>query len=243
MADNLKNYRSTNQISGNTCHSMKAVMNLLSLKTVPTLFWTAPSTFTIRPPFVSVVFLLLGLVIFGLGHAILFASNLGVSPWMVLSQGITVQTGWSIGWTIVVVSFLVLMFWIPLKQVPGLGTFINFFVVAAVVDVSIKFLPSFDHFLAQSLQALIGIFFIAIGTGVYLIANLGPGPRDGLMTGLQRVTNFPLAYVRNGLEITVVIVGWCIGGTAGIATLTFALFIGPATAIAMQFLNYSFPKP
>jgi hypothetical protein len=124
MADNLKNYRSTNQISGNTCHSMKAVMNLLSLKTVPTLFWTAPSTFTIRPPFVSVVFLLLGLVIFGLGHAILFASNLGVSPWMVLSQGITVQTGWSIGWTIVVVSFLVLMFWIPLKQVPGLGLFL-----------------------------------------------------------------------------------------------------------------------
>ena len=150
---------------------MKVLMNLLSLKTVPTLFWTAPSTFTIRPPFVSVVFLLLGLVIFGLGHAILFASNLGVSPWMVLSQGITVQTGWSIGWTIVVVSFLVLMFWIPLKQVPGLGTFINFFVVAAVVDVSIKFLPSFDHFLAQSLQALIGIFFIAIGESSGVIVD------------------------------------------------------------------------
>ena len=85
MADNLKNYRSTNQISGNTCHSVKALMNLLSLKTVPALFWTAPSTFTIRPPFVSVVFLLLGLVIFGLGHAILFASNLGVSPWIMTS--------------------------------------------------------------------------------------------------------------------------------------------------------------
>ena len=165
---------------------MKWLLNILSLKIIPTLFWTAPNPFTIRPPLISVTFLLLGLIIFGFGHAILFTSNLGVSPWMVLSQGITVQTGWSIGWTIIAVSFLVLIFWIPLRQVPGLGTFINFFVVAAVIEVSVKFLPSFDHILVQSLQTLFGIIVIAIGTGVYLIANLGPGPRDGLMTGLQR---------------------------------------------------------
>ena len=219
---------------------MLKIMSILSLKRVPDLFWTAPTPFTIRPPAISILFLLLGLIVFGFGHAILFAANLGVSPWMVLSQGITVQTGWSIGWTILAVSALVLVLWWPLKQVPGLGTVINSFIVAAVIEVSIKFLPTFDHILAQSFQALIGIIFIAIGTAVYLIANLGPGPRDGLMTGLQKVTDLPLAYVRNGLELSVVIVGWSIGGTAGIATLMFAIFIGPLTAAAMQFLRHLF---
>ena len=213
------------------------IMNILSLKRVPDLFWTAPTPFTIRPPAISILFLLLGLIVFGFGHAILFAANLGVSPWMVLSQGITVQTGWSIGWTILAVSALVLVLWWPLKQVPGLGTVVNSFVVAAVIEVSIKFLPTFDHILAQSFQALVGIIIIAIGIALYLIASLGPGPRDGLMTGLQKVTDLPLAYVRNGLELSVVIVGWSIGGTAGIATLMFAIFIGPLTAAAMQFLR------
>lgn len=217
---------------------MKTIVNILSLKKVPDLFWTAPTPFTIRPPAISILFLMLGLIVFGFGHAILFAANLGVSPWMVLSQGITVQTGWSIGWTIIAVSVLVLLFWWPLKQVPGLGTVINSLVVAAVIDVSINFLPTFDHIVAQCLQALIGIIFVAMGTGIYLIANLGPGPRDGLMTGLQKVTDLPLAYVRNGLELTVVLVGWSIGGTAGIATLMFAIFIGPLAAIAMQSLKY-----
>ena len=118
---------------------------------------------------------------------------------MVLSQGISVQSGWSIGWTIIAVSVLVLVLWWPLKQVPGLGTIINSFVVAAVIEVSINFLPTFEHILAQSVQAFIGIIFIAIGTGIYLIANLGPGPRDGLMTGLQKITDLPLAYVRLSL--------------------------------------------
>ena len=219
---------------------MKTIVNILSLKKEPDLFWTAPTPFTIRPPAISIVFLLLGLIVFGFGHAILFAANLGVSPWMVLSQGITVQTGWSIGWTIIAVSVLVLLLWLPLKQVPGLGTVINFLVVAAVIEVSINFLPTFEHILAQSVQALIGIIFIAMGTGIYLIANLGPGPRDGLMTGLQKVTDLPLAYVRNGLELTVVLLGWSIGGTAGIATLMFAIFIGPLAALAMKFLRYLF---
>lgn len=219
---------------------MKTIVNILSLKKVPDLFWTAPTPFTIRPPAISILYLMLGLIVFGFGHAILFAANLGVSPWMVLSQGITVQTGWSIGWTIIAVSVLVLLFWWPLKQVPGLGTVINSLVVAAVIEVSINFLPTFDHIVAQCLQALIGIIFVAMGTGIYLIANLGPGPRDGLMTGLQKVTDLPLAYVRNGLELTVVLVGWSIGGTAGIATLMFAIFIGPLAAISMQSLKYMF---
>ena len=221
---------------------MKTIVNILSLKKVPVLFWTAPTPFSIKPPAISILFLLLGLIVFGFGHAILFAANLGVSPWMVLSQGISVQTGWSIGWTIIAVSILVLLLWWPLKQVPGLGTIINSLVVASVIEVSINFLPTFDHILAKSFQALIGIIFVAMGTGIYLIANLGPGPRDGLMTGLQQVTDLPLAYVRNGLELSVVLLGWSIGGTAGIATLMFAIFIGPLAASAMQLLRYLFGR-
>ncbi len=221
---------------------MKTIVNILSLKKVPVLFWTAPTPFSIKPPAVSILFLLLGLIVFGFGHAILFAANLGVSPWMVLSQGISVQTGWSIGWTIITISVLVLLLWWPLKQVPGLGTIINSLVVASVIEVSINFLPTFDHILAKSFQALIGIIFVAMGTGIYLIANLGPGPRDGLMTGLQKLTDLPLAYVRNGLELTVVLLGWSIGGTAGIATLMFAIFIGPLAASAMQLLRYLFGR-
>ena len=209
---------------------------------MPDLFWTAPTPFTIRPPAISILFLLLGLIVFGFGHAILFAANLGVSPWMVLSQGITVQTGWSIGWSIIAVSVLVLLLWWPLKQIPGLGTVINSFVVAAVIEISINLLPTFDNILAQCIQALIGIIFIAMGTGIYLIANLGPGPRDGLMTGFQKVTGLPLAYIRNGLELTVVLVGWTIGGTAGIATLMFAILIGPLVSLAVHILSYLFDK-
>ena len=216
---------------------MKWLLNILSLKKIPTLFWTAPNPFTVRPPFISLVFLIIGLVVFGFGHAILFISNLGLSPWMVLSQGVAVIAGWSIGWTIIAVSIFVLILWIPFRQVPGLGTFVNFFVVAAVIELSIPLLTSVDNILGRSLQALLGIIAIAIGTAIYLIANLGPGPRDGLMTGLQRVTGFPLAYVRNGLELTVVIIGWLLGGTAGIATLMFVLLIGPAAAMAMHFLR------
>ena len=219
---------------------MMKIMNILSLKRVPDLFWTAPTPFTIRPPAISILFLLLGLIVFGFGHAILFAANLGVSPWMVLSQGITVQTGYSIGWTILAVSALVLVLWWPLKQVPGLGTVVNSFVVAAVIEVSIKFLPTFDHILAQSFQVLIGIIIIAIGTVVYLIANLGPGPRDGLMTGLQKKTKLPIAIVRAFLEITVVSIGWYLGGTVGIGTLLFAFGIGPAVALSLYIVGRIF---
>ena len=229
------NRRSTNQIFRNFSFFIRRFLNILSLKIAPTLFWTAPNPFRIKRPLISVTFLLLGLIIFGFGHAILFSSNLGVGPWMVLSQGITVQTGRSIGWTIIAVSFLVLIFWNPLRQVAGLGTFINFFVVAAVIEVSVKFLPSFENIVVQCLQSLFGIFVTALGTGIYLIANLGPRPRDGLMTGLQKVTDLPLAYVRNGLELSAIIIGWGIGGTAGIATLLFAFFIGPAAVIIIHF--------
>ena len=212
---------------------MKAVSKIFSLTSVPNLFWSAPTPLSFKPPLQSVLFLFLGLMIFGFGHAILFGSNFGVSPWMVLAQGFVVQFGIGIGLSIILVSFAVLLFWIPLKEKPGIGTFINFFVVAAVIEITLPYIPYQTENLLKLVQVFIAILVIGLGGSIYLIANLGPGPRDGLMTGLSKKTRIPMAYVRNFLEISVVVFGWSLGGTAGVGTLIFAILIGPVTVAYM----------
>ena len=181
-------------------------------------------------------------MIFGFGHAILFGSNFGVSPWMVLAQGFVVQFGIGIGLSIILVSFAVLLFWIPLKEKPGIGTFINFFVVAAVIEITLPYIPYQTENLLKLVQVFIAILVIGLGGSIYLIANLGPGPRDGLMTGLSKKTSIPMAYVRNFLEISVVVFGWSLGGTAGVGTLIFAILIGPVTVSYMYFIETTFDK-
>ena len=172
----------------------------------------------------------------------LFGSNFGVSPWMVLAQGLAIQFEIGIGLSIIVVSFGVLLFWIPLKEKPGIGTFINFFVVAAVIEITLPYIPYQTDIFLKLLQVFLGILVIGIGGSIYLIANLGPGPRDGLMTGLSRKTGIPMAYVRNVLEISVVIIGWSLGGTAGVGTLIFAIMIGPVIVAYMYLLKTIFEK-
>ena len=167
---------------------MKAISKIFSLTSVPNLFWSAPTPLSFKPPLQSVLFLFLGLMIFGFGHAILFGSNFGVSPWMVLAQGFVVQFGIGIGLSIILVSFAVLLFWIPLKEKPGIGTFINFFVVAAVIEITLPYIPYQTENLLKLVQVFIAILVIGLGGSIYLIANLGPGPRDGLMTGLSTVS-------------------------------------------------------
>ena len=221
---------------------MKSISKIFSLTSVPSLFWSAPTPFSIKPPLLSVLFLFIGLSIFGFGHAILFGSNFGVSPWMVLAQGLAIQFEIGIGLSIIVVSFGVLLFWIPLKENPGIGTFINFFVVAAVIEMTLPFIPYQTDIFLKLLQVFLGILVIGIGGSIYLIANLGPGPRDGLMTGLSRKTGIPMAYVRNVLEISVVIIGWSLGGTAGVGTLIFAIMIGPAIVAYMYLMKTIFEK-
>ena len=221
---------------------MKSISKIFSLTSVPSLFWSAPTPFSIKPPLLSVLFLFIGLSIFGFGHAILFGSNFGVSPWMVLAQGLAIQFEIGIGLSIIVVSFGVLLFWIPLKEKPGIGTFINFFVVAAVIEMTLPYIPYQTDISLKLLQVFMGILVIGIGGSIYLIANLGPGPRDGLMTGLSRKTGIPMAYVRNILEISVVIIGWSLGGTAGIGTLIFAIMIGPVIVAHMYLLKAIFDK-
>ena len=219
---------------------MKSISKIFSLTSVPSLFWSAPTPLSIKPPLLSVLFLFIGLSIFGFGHAILFGSNFGVSPWMVLAQGLAIQFEIGIGLSIIVVSFGVLLFWIPLKEKPGIGTFINFFVVAAVIEMTLPYIPYQTDISLKLLQVFLGILVIGIGGSIYLIANLGPGPRDGLMTGISKKTKIPMAYVRNVLEISVVIIGWSLGGTAGLGTLIFAILIGPVIVAYMYFIKTIF---
>lgn len=212
-------------------------MSFLAVTSVPRLSWSAPHAFTLRPPLLSLAFLILGLIVFGLGEALLVTAGVGVSPWTVFAEGVTEITGWSLGLATFTISATVLLLWIPLRQTPGLGTILNAIIVALVLEFALPLLPTFETYLANALLALTGVLVTGFGGAIYLVANLGPGPRDGLMTGLQRVTGHPIALVRMSIELTVVAIGWALGGTFGLGTLLFAVGIGPAMAIGMQILN------
>ncbi len=190
-----------------------------------------------KPPLASVAFLIIGLVVFGLGEALLVNAGVGVSPWTLFAEGVTNVTGWSLGFATFVISASVLILWIPLKQTPGMGTILNAIIIALVLEYVLPFLPTFETYAANALLALVGVLVTGLGGAIYLIANLGPGPRDGLMTGLQSVTDQPIALVRTFIELTVVVIGWSLGGTLGLGTVFFALGIGPAMAIGMQVLQ------
>ena len=212
-------------------------MKIFSVKEIPTLSWSSPTPYNLKPKLLTFFYLNLGLVLFGLGEALLITSSAGVSPWTVLAQGIAVHTGWSIGFITMIVSFAVLALWIPLKQKPGMGTILNALIIAFMSDFSIVLLPNPETLFFQALQALIGVVVVGIGSGMYLTANLGPGPRDGLMKGLQAITGFPIAYIRIGIEVTVVAVGWYLGGIVGVGTLMFAFGVGPSVAMGCLFVK------
>jgi hypothetical protein len=135
--------------------------------------------------------------------------------------------------TTIVISLAVLTLWIPLRQIPGLGTILNALIIAAVIDSSLPYLPAPSSGMLQALESVLGIILIGLGSAMYLIAKLGPGPRDGLMTGLQRITGFPIAWVRTSIEIAVLLAGWLLGGAIGIGTLLFAFGVGPALSLGL----------
>lgn len=207
--------------------------HIFKIKGVPRTAWSSSHPLTFRPPVLTVLLLCMGLIVFGVGEAMLIASGSGVSPWTVFAQGISLQTKLSIGWATFWVSIGVLALWIPLRQVPGLGTLLNAIIVSATLELSLLFLPQPQLYPLAVLQIVLGILLVGLGSGIYLVANLGPGPRDGLMTGLQRVTGMPIASVRSGLELSVVICGWLLGGVVGIGTILFAVGIGPAVSLGL----------
>ena len=221
---------------------MRFLNKIFTIKNVPSVNWSSEFPLNTRPRFITLLMLVIGLFLFGLGEAIIIGSGSGVSPWTVLAQGISSKSGLSIGVATFLISVSILLFWIPLRQIPGIGTVSNAIVVALVLDLILPYLPRFEHTGLQIAQVVLGVFITGFGGAIYLIANLGPGPRDGLMTGLQSLTNFPIASVRVGLEVSVVFVGWLLGGTVGLGTVLFALGIGPSVSTSLFALRFFFQK-
>ncbi|MBT5429743.1 MAG: hypothetical protein HOK89_07465 [Rhodospirillaceae bacterium] len=216
---------------------MNSILSFLSVRTIPLLSWSSPKPLNFFPKMATLGYLLLGLLLFGLGEAILIAAGAGVSPWTVLAQGVTNHTDWSIGFSTFIISGSILFLWIPLKQIPGMGTILNVIIIAAVIEFALHYLPVTEDSFAQFLYGLVGVLTTGIGGGIYLTANLGAGPRDGLMTGLQCLTGAPVAWVRNGIELSAVLIGWSLGGVVGVGTLLFAFLIGPSVAFSLFVLS------
>ncbi len=206
---------------------------IFAVREIPRLAWSSATPLNFRPRPVTIAYLSFGLVLFGLGESLLIASGAGVSPWTVLAQGIAGKASWSIGFTTMVVSFVILLLWVPLAQKPGLGTILNAIIIAAMIDFSLIFLPYPESLGWQLAQAAAGVLMVGIASGLYLTSNLGAGPRDGLMTGLQAVTGWPIASIRIVLEVFVVAIGWYLGGVVGAGTILFALGVGPCVAIGI----------
>ena len=219
---------------------MKILVLIFSLKKVPTLSWSSFDELNFKPRIITLLYLIIGLILFGLGETMLIAANVGVSPWTVLAQGISIKTGYSIGITTFIVSIGVLILWIPLKQKPGIGTILNTIIISIVLDVSLPYLPTPESFFLQALQVFIGVIIVGLGSGFYLISNLGPGSRDGLMTGLQKKTNLPIALIRATIEVSAVILGFYLGGVVGVGTVVFAFGIGPAVSAGLFFVSRFF---
>jgi uncharacterized membrane protein YczE len=205
----------------------------LSIKKVPKVSWSSNKPLNLKPKLSTLFFLCFGLSLFGIGEGLLIVSYAGASPWAVLAQGISLNVNYSIGFITFILSVTVLFFWIFLNQKPGIGTILNALIVAVMIDVCIRFVQTPGSYLSQIFLAIFAVLAVGLGGGIYLITNLGPGPRDGLMIGLQEKTHFPIAVVRTFLEITVVSLGWYLGGTVGIGTLLFAFGIGPAVAFSL----------
>ena len=213
------------------------MFEIFKIKNIPQTSWSSEKPLNFKPKVSTFLLLCIGLAIFGLGEGLLLVSTTGNSPWSVLAEGITKITGITIGTSTFFVSVGVLSFWIFLKQKPGIGTIMNIIIIAGVIDLTLFYFDPLTSIVSKYILAIVSVLLVGLGSGIYLVANLGPGPRDGLMTGLTRVTNLPIAFIRASIEITVVCIGWYLGGTVGIGTLIFAFGIGPAVAASLYLVN------
>ena len=225
---------------------MKFSKEVFTIKQIPKVVWSSEDSFNLKPKPLTFICLVFGLFLFGLGESLLITSGAGVGPYTVLAQGISNLTDWSIGLSTFVISIFVLLLWIPLKQKPGMGTILNAFIIALTIEFSVYYLPYPESYPLQVLQVVIGVLTIGLGSGFYLISNLGAGPRDGLMIGLQRISNMPIYSIRTTIEISVVIIGsLCLlnnidkllGEVVGLGTALFALGIGPSVALGITLVG------
>lgn len=178
-----------------------------------------------------------GLALYGISMAFLVESGLGLDPWDVFHQGLSETTGISFGWVVILVGVPILLLWIPLRQRPGFGTLANLVVIGLVVDVALALLPAGGSWAARIAYLVTGIVLNGVATGMYIGSAFGPGPRDGLMTGLHQRTGAPVWLCRAGVEITVLAIGWLLGGLVGIGTVAEALLIGPMVHRTLPFFR------
>ncbi|MDC0569044.1 hypothetical protein OAR77_02640 [Candidatus Pelagibacter sp.] len=212
----------------------------LKIKNIPSVYWSSDKPHNLKPKISTFFFLCFGLTLFGLGEGLLIVSASGASPWSVLAQGLYLNLGFSVGVITIFISFIVLLFWFPLKQKIGIGTVLNAIIIGLMIDVCIRYVATPENYINQILLGAVAVATVGLGGGIYLVANLGAGPRDGLMIGLQKKTNLPIALVRGTLEISVMSVGWYLGGTVGVGTLLFAFGIGPCVALSLFLVNRLF---
>lgn len=204
-------------------------------KTIPVTPWSNQGGLWRFEPR-SFTMLTIGLWIFGSGEAALINSGIGVSPWTVLAEGLANTIDVGVGLATFLVSVIVLLLWIPIKQKPGIGTIMNALVIAAAIDVMRQYLPLATNFLAQLTMVLIGVGAVGLGSAIYLTARLGPGPRDGWMTGMHYKFGWPIGKVRLGIELSVLSLGWLLGGTVGVGTALFAILIGWAISVNLAMM-------
>jgi len=224
-------------MSSNGDNLSKKIVNMLRpSRTIPITPWRADSTWSLgtgKHHIQRLAILFFGLTIFGIGEAFLVVSSLGNSPWVVLSEGISINTILNIGESTFLVSVLVLLLWIPLKQRPGFGTVANIVVIAAAIEVGLFFIPAVESIFLKYLYVLFGIALVGAGSALYITCGLGTGPRDGLMTGLHYKSGVRVGRVRLGIEVVAASTGSLLGGSLGIGTLLFALLIGQSVAISL----------
>lgn len=186
--------------------------------------------------------LLGGLMLFGVGCAVMVEANVGLDPWTVFAQGLSLQTGLGVGWLTNLIGLAVLLLWVPLRQRPGVGTVANILLVGTAMQIALDVLPPLEGLAARSILFGVGLLLVAVGSGLYIGARFGPGPRDGLMTGLSARFGMPLWAARASVEASVLIAGWLMGGTVGVGTVVFAVAIGPLVHPAVRLFDTGRPR-
>lgn len=181
--------------------------------------------------------LLFGLFCYGFAIAMMIRAALGIAPWDVLSQGIVLHTGLNYAIVTNLVGVLVLLLWIPIRQKPGIGTVANVLLIGPSIQAGLWILPDTNELVPRILLLAGGLALLAVATGLYIGARFGPGPRDGLMTGIHRRTGLPIWALRTSIEVAVLAIGWLLGGNVGVGTLAFAVLIGPMVNVTMPLLR------
>ena len=215
----------------------KKKLAFLKITHIPRVTWSSDSPFNLKPKLITFIYLFFGLTLFGLGEALLIVSSYGVTPWTVLAEGVAIKFKISVGLATFLISLSILILWIPLKQKIGIGTISNAIIIASTIDLFVYLIPFANSNYLSIIYMTLGILLVGVGSGFYLTTNLGPGTRDGLMKGISENFKKPISIVRFSIETTVVILGWFLGGTVGLGTILFAIFIGPLISITLYIIK------